>query len=120
MTKVSIVSVPIKDGKTAYYAVAGNKHTFGNTAGEALDALTTQLTEEKSSTLVIVQYHQPDHYFDEKQQQQLATLMTKWRGARDQGQSLTENEQDDLENLIEAELLASANRTRAILDDLQS
>jgi hypothetical protein len=46
--------------------------------------------------------------------------MTKWREARDQGQSLTENEQNDLENLIEAELLASANRTRAILDDLRS
>lgn len=120
MTKVSIVSVPIADGKTAYYAVAGNKHTFGNTAGEALDALTLQISEKSSSLLVIVQRHQSDRYFDETQQKQLSMLMTKWREARDLGQSLAESEQDELERLIEAELLASANRTKAVLDDLSS
>lgn len=117
MTRVSIVSMPIVDGKTTYYAVAGNKHSIGNTAGEALDALTTQMALEKSSTLVIVQYHRPDQYFREDQQQALTKLMTKWRSARDNNQALAKDDQDALEALIETELLASAARTKAAFDE---
>lgn len=47
-------------------------------------------------------------------------LMAEWRRKRDQGRSLPPQKQQELELLIEAELLASAARTTAILDELTS
>jgi hypothetical protein len=38
-----------------YRACAGDKESTGRTAGEALDALTSQLTDDETGTLVIVQ-----------------------------------------------------------------
>jgi hypothetical protein len=100
--------VPTTSGEKSYFAVAGDKQSFGNTAGEALDALTLQLEEEETSTLVIVQHQQPDVFFGAAEQQQLEKLMERWRAARDQDQVLPADEQAALENLIEAELRASA------------
>src|SRR5690348_6528167 len=55
MTTVAILPESTgKDGPT-YRAVAGNLQSVGRTAGEALDALTAQLSEEESGTLIIVQ-----------------------------------------------------------------
>ncbi len=45
-----------------YRAVAGNKQSTGRTVGEALDALTSQLEDEESGTLVIVQNRQADDF----------------------------------------------------------
>lgn len=61
---------------------------------------------------------QPDSFFSAEQQQKLKQLMTEWRSKRDQGQSLPPQTQHELEALVEAELLASAARTTAILDEL--
>jgi hypothetical protein len=118
MTRVTILPVSGASDEKSYYAVAGDKQSFGQTAGEALDALTEQLAEDETNTLVIVQNLRPDTFFTAAQQQQLAELMERWRLARDQNQSLSADEQSALDRLIEAELLASAARTIAILDDL--
>jgi len=118
MTRVTILPVPNPGGKPSYFAVAGNKQSFGNSAGEALDALTEQLEEEQASTLVIVRHWQPDAFFSMVEQQQLEELMMRWREARDQNQSLPATDQSALEQLIEAELRASSVRTETLLREL--
>ena len=45
MTQVALLPVPTATGDVAYRAVAGNRHSQGKTAGEALDALTSQRPE---------------------------------------------------------------------------
>ena len=116
MTKVAILPIPTEQGDLAYHAVAGEKHAQGKTAGEALDALTAQLSADEASTLVIVQSLRPDHFFNAAQQERLAALMARWRAARDQGQTLPVDEQTELEALVEAELRASAARAAALGD----
>jgi hypothetical protein len=44
--------------------------------------------------------------------------MEKWRTQRDLGKQLPLQTQQELEALVEAELLASATRTTAMIDDL--
>jgi len=51
MTTITIL--PEKAG--SYRALAGDKESTGRTAGEALDALTSQLADDEGGTLVIVQ-----------------------------------------------------------------
>lgn len=118
MTTVTIFPVPTQKGTRSYFAMAGKKQSFGKTAGAALDALTQQLSEREAGTLVIIQKQFPDEFFGKEQQQQLAYWMEHWRNARDRGETLSENEQILLENLIEAELMASANRAKAINNHL--
>ncbi|MCP4664506.1 MAG: hypothetical protein GY856_54675, partial [bacterium] len=71
MTSVAIVPVPTAAGGTTYHAITRAGQSHGRTAGEALDALTPQLDEEDASTLIIVQHHRPDTFFDEVSQQRL-------------------------------------------------
>jgi hypothetical protein len=118
MNSVMIVSVSTTTGHTAYHAVAGDKCSQGKTAGEALDALTLQLPEDKSNTLVIVQNRRPDPFFNADQQQRLSELMAQWRSARDNATPLPDTKQEELEALIEAELQASAARAAALLQEL--
>lgn len=99
-------------------AIVGNKVSFGKTAGEALDTLTAQLSEEDSSTIVVRQM-QPDRFFTAAQQQRIAQLMTQWRAARDSGNSLSPNEQTELEALVEAELEATTKRAEQLFHDLK-
>jgi hypothetical protein len=86
--------------------------------GEALDALTAQLSADEASTLVIAQSLRPDHFFTAAQQERLAALMTRWRTARDQGNPLPVAEQAELDALIDAELCASAARAAALANAL--
>jgi hypothetical protein len=117
MTRVAILPVPTEQGAISYRAVAGDKHSRGNTAGEALDALTAQLSGDEAGSLVIVQNQRPDRFFDAGQQQRLAELMTRWRAALEQGTSLKAEEQTELHALVEAELRASAARAAALVDE---
>jgi hypothetical protein len=119
MTRVAILPVPTEKGALAYCAVAGDKRSQGSTAGAALDALTAQLSAEEAGTLVIVQTLSPDRFFNAAQQQRLAELMERWRKARDQGQTLPAEEQDELNGLVEAEVRASAARAAALADEAE-
>jgi len=53
----SIPILPENPGSptSGYRAVAGDKQSVGKSAGQALDALTAQLSEAESGTLVVVQ-----------------------------------------------------------------
>ena len=119
MTKVAILPVPTERGDVSYRAVAGERQSHGRTAGEALDALTAQLSEDEASTLIVVQSLRPDHFFNAAQQQRLAELMDRWRTARDKGETLSTDQQSELEALSEAELSAAADRAAALSDELR-
>ena len=119
MTKVAILPIPTEKGNLSYRAVAGERQSHGRTAGEALDALTAQLSEDEASTLVIVQSLRPDRFFNAAQQQRLAELMERWRTARDKGEALPTDQQAELDVLVEAELSASADRAAALSDELR-
>ena len=53
MTAITILPDSLDCSGWNYRAVAGDKEAVGKTAGEALDALTAQLSEDESGTLVI-------------------------------------------------------------------
>ncbi len=118
MTRVAILPVPTPSGEMSYHALAGGKQSHGRTAGAALDALATQLEDDESDTLVVVQHQKPDAFFDEAKQRRLAELMTLWRAARDTGSSLSAENQTELDRLVETEVEASSRRTAAMLRDL--
>lgn len=118
MTRVAIVPVPTDEGKVAYHAMAGDKQSSGETAGEALDALTSQLSDDERATIVIVQSFGPDRFFDAERRQRMAELMERWREARDAGAPLPDPLQQELDALVEEEIRASARRTMALLDEL--
>ncbi|MEH2236269.1 hypothetical protein [Nostoc sp.] len=115
MTTVAILPIFDADGEKTYRAIAGDKHSVGKTAGQALDALTTQLGETEFSALLVIQNFSPDPFFSAKQQKRLSELMSLWRLARDQGQALPPAQQAELDTLVEAELRAAAARTAALI-----
>ena len=53
-----------------------------------------------------------------QQQERLSQLMTRWRTVRDAGQTLSVDEQKELESLIEAELKAAAERAENAIAEL--
>lgn len=118
MTRVTILPIPVSGGDASYCAIAGEKQTYGTTAGEALDALTKILNDEQSDTLVIVQNRRPDRFFGLAQQDRLNDLMARWRTQRDRGAVLPSDQQEELDRLIEAELYASTKRTATMLAEL--
>ena len=70
MTAVAIVREGSEVGSdVCYRAIAhpGKAQSVGRTAGEALDALTAQLADEETGTLVVVQQMRPDRFFTEAQ-----------------------------------------------------
>ena len=118
MTAIAIMPLHIEGNAVTFHAVAGNKESYGKTAGQALDALTAQLGQQDANTLIIVQNLRPDAFFTDKQQNRLSMLMGRWRAARDQGQTLSISEQAELDKLVLEEVQASEARTRAILQDI--
>lgn len=120
MTKVAIQSEPTNGGLPAFRAAAGGKQSVGRTAGEAVDALVTQLpaADAQATTIVIVQGLRPAPFFTAAQQQRLAELMDRWRAARDAGGSPDAAEQAELDELADAELRGSADRSAALLREL--
>ena len=119
MTRVEILPVTSENGGISFHAVAGSKQSSGNTAGEALDALTAQLSARDAGTLVVVQSFLPDQFFDASQQRRLAELMALWRTARDGRTSLPPDQQAELETLVAAETRASGLRATALADELE-
>lgn len=113
MTTISILPITDESGNLSYRAIAGNQQTIGKTAGQALDALTLQLGQPDSLSLLI-QTFQPDPFFTADQQQRLLELMQLWRTARDRNQTLSPQEQAELDTLVNAELQATQQRLNAI------
>jgi len=118
MTTIAILPENPDSPTSGYRAVAGDKQSVGKTAGQALDALTAQLNEAESGTLVVVQNLRPDGFFTAAQQQRLEDLMTRWRAARDSNAPFPAADQAELEALVAAELAAAVERTKALTQGL--
>jgi RNase P protein component len=108
MTTITIV--PEKNN--SYRAVAGDKESTGRTAGEALDALTSQL--EESEAFIVIPKPKADRFFSAAQQQRLTELMQRRADA-----NLSMEEESELEKLVEAELNGARQRAEALLDKLK-
>ncbi len=115
MTTVSILPMSDTSGETCYRAIAGDKHSVGKTAGQALDALIAQLGETEFSALLVIQNSRPDSFFTAEQQARLSQLMEMWRQAQNQGQDLSPDLQQELDDLVESELKAATARTAALI-----
>jgi hypothetical protein len=113
MTTVAILPVESETGSPAFEAVAGGCIASGETAGEALDAISAQFPEVGEQSLVLVQRFKPDEFFSAKQQRRLQELMQRWRTSRDGGSPFASSEMTELQALIEAELVASGRRAEA-------
>ena len=111
----TVVVLPNKRNCKNFRAVSGEKESFGSTIGEAIDAMTDQLENGDSDTLVIVQRFQPDEFFTAEQQQRLSYLMNKMRAAHERGERLADGEQRELERLIDEEIEGSARRTEKLI-----
>jgi hypothetical protein len=114
MTHVAIFPGATEHG-LEFRAVAGDKQSVGRTAGEALDALTPQLSEENAGAVIILQAWRPDEFFDSQQRARLEELMRLWRTARDRAVAFAPQLQAELDSLTAAELKASELRTERIL-----
>lgn len=114
MTSVTILPIPTNEGGVRYCAVSNGKRSQGATAGEALDALTAQITKIEACTLVIVQNSQPDKYFNDEQRTRLADLMSRWRAHRDEGMAFSVREQAELDALVDSELRGATARSAAL------
>lgn len=119
MAKVAILPIQTEKGAVSYRAVAGNKQSQGKTAGEALDALTAQLPEDETGSLIVVQSRRPDRFFGAEQQKRLAELMEDWRTARDRDEIMPDDARAELEVLVEMELRASADRAAKLAGELE-
>ena len=118
MTTITILPESIESDEITYRAIAGAIQSEGKTAGEALDALTKQLSEDESGMLVIVQNLRPDIFFTAEQQQRLSELMARWREARDNNNALPPEEQAELQMLVDAELQAAAKRAESAISEM--
>lgn len=109
-----MTTITILPEEKKYRAVAGKRESVGRTVGEALNALTAQLGEEESGTLVVIQSRRADRFFNASQQNRLTELMTKR-----QTQALSATEETELENLVEAELEGAKHRAEEMLGGLK-
>ena len=60
MTTVAILPISNDSGGNSYRAIAGNLQSVGQTAEQALDALTAQLGETEFSALLVIQSFSSD------------------------------------------------------------
>jgi hypothetical protein len=118
MTKVALSRENADADEVGYRAITARNQAVGRTAGEALDALTTQLPPEDADTLIIVRSLVPDRFFTNEQRQRTEELMARWRSARDAGKTLSADDQSELENLIDIEVRAATLRATAVIHEL--
>ena len=118
MTKVAVYRELADTEGMPYRAIAGGTQATGRTAGEALDALTSQLGERETDTLVIVRSMVPDQFFTDAQRRRLEELVNLRREAFAQKTTLSADCQRELERLVEAEVEATTARAAALLREL--
>ncbi len=118
MTRVALSQEPGDAGSMPYRAIAGRNQAMGRTAGEALDALSTQLPGEEADTFVIVRNMSPDRFFTAGQRRRLEELMNLRRDALAGNSRRGAEEEAELEQLVDAEVRSAAERAAALLRDL--
>jgi hypothetical protein len=118
MSTISILPDSASQEPLSFRAIAGTTESSGKTAGEALDAINDKLARNDAFTLVILHHDRPDHFFSAQQRDRLAELMQRWRQSRDSASALPADEQAELNQLVEAETAAAAERAAALIRGL--
>jgi hypothetical protein len=118
MTKIAVFRENAGVEGMSFRAVTVRNQAMGRTAGEALDALASQLPEDEADTLIIVRSLAPDRFFSAAQRQRLVELMARWQTARDHGERLSADEQSALESLIDAEVRGATERAAALRHEM--
>jgi hypothetical protein len=103
-----------------FRAISGKAQAMGRTAGEALDALALQLPSQEAETLVILRNMSPDRFFGAGPRSRLEELVALRREALAGHAVMTEQEEAELEQLVDAELRAATERATALHRDLSS
>jgi hypothetical protein len=120
MTKVAVYHESADSETLPYRAVSGRNTAMGRTAGEALDALASQLPVEDADTFVIVRNMSPDRFFGAQQRRRLEDLMALKREAVAGTSTMSAQEEAELEQLVDAEVRAATDRAVALFHDLKS
>ena len=115
MQNITIFPVLPVLGAPRFRAVTKSGHSEGSTVGEALDRVRTQVSDDSSGTVVVIQPFEPDDLFTTAQQRRLSELMERWRNARDGNGTIGTNDSQELEALVDLELKAAAERTSRML-----
>ena len=118
MTKVAVYREPADPEAMPYRAVACGIQAKGRTAGEALDALASQLPGEGTDTLVIVRNMGADRFFSDEQRRRLEDLMSRRSETAAKNTVLKAEDQHELEDLVDAEVQAATARAWALINDL--
>jgi protein subunit release factor A len=119
MKTIEIIQESPSNKSTTYRAICGEKQALGRSPGQALDELEQQLAAPETNTLIIIQRFLPDHFFPEPQHQKLRQLMNKFHEGQDNQQDLSNEEQNELEALAEAELAAANERAKELLERIK-
>jgi hypothetical protein len=119
MKTISIKTVTTTDGERLYQAILGTQSSTGKTAGEALDDLTTKMENQEINGFLFLQVNEPDQFFTAPQQERLAELKSLWQVARDQGNTLSIEQQTELDDLMVLEMDAVIDRSKAMMNQLQ-
>lgn len=98
-------------GEPRFRAISGKRQSLGQTAGEALDALNEEAGPDAEPSLVVVQQIGGDTFFTDAHYQRMQELLAR-------SESMTSDEQGELERLASEEIIASGERTKAIADAL--
>ncbi|HEX8680842.1 MAG TPA: hypothetical protein VF707_00915 [Ardenticatenaceae bacterium] len=119
MTIIEIVEEQSQDQTRSYRAMGGDQQATGATPGQALDTLDRMLTVQGDTgggeMLVIVQRFRPDSFFTSQQQARLQELVQRFHDAGDDRHALSPEEQQELEQLVDAEWQAAIQRGSALL-----
>lgn len=119
MATIAILPEHGEDNLTTFSAVTAGHKATGRTAGEALDALTAQLSPEEAGAHVIIQPFLPDRFIPAAHRDRLSTLMARWRAARETGDVLLREDEAELERLVDEEVEATTIRAESIVRGLE-
>jgi hypothetical protein len=120
MRTIAILPEQGENHLMTFSAVTTGRKATGRTVGEALDALTSQLSAEETYTPVIVQQFRPDRHFSAEQRDRLATLMARQQAALETGEALSAVEQSELERLVDEEIQGAGKRAAQMLRNLKT
>lgn len=99
-----------------FRAKSDDKESYGQTIGQAIDALNEKFENFDNKTLYILQKFQPDEFFTAAQQKRMSELLDKLRLAQEGKVEFSLEEKAELEELVAAELKGSGNRVKKLAE----
>ena len=104
-TEIVAVELRKTESSASFWAVSGDRQAVGQTPGEALDHLLSELPESSDRTILVLPRNRPDGYFTAEQIARLENLRSIKAD-----RPLTDEESDDYLALVDAELRGAEQR----------